>query len=87
MKSICNLHFAIFILQFLLPSDAFSQATPPESFPYRQPPVEYFSDQVGDPVWKLRNRIENGELALARKMQYEETSAPTDTDIVNGRRQ
>ncbi len=64
MKTICNFHSAIFIFQFFLPGAAFSQATLPESFPYRQPPVDYFGDQLVDPVSKVRDRIEEGELAL-----------------------
>jgi hypothetical protein len=60
------LQFSIFNFQFLLTAPAFPQTSPPiESFPYRQPPVDYFSDDLADPVSKLRERLEKGEFRLA----------------------
>jgi hypothetical protein len=57
--------FAIFSLQFLLPAAIFSQdALPAETFPYRQPPVDYFGDDLSDPVSRLREKIEKGESRL-----------------------
>jgi hypothetical protein len=56
---------AAFAFQCLWPAAAFSQATlPSEAFPYRQPPVDYFSDDLDDPVSKLRDKIEKGEIPL-----------------------
>jgi hypothetical protein len=64
-KTICNLQFALFLLQFFGHSAVFGQVTPPsETFPYRQPPVDYFSEALDDPVSKLRRRIESGEVSL-----------------------
>ncbi|HEY2250135.1 MAG TPA: hypothetical protein VGH74_03700 [Planctomycetaceae bacterium] len=56
---------AILNLQFLLPVAAFPQNAPPaETFPYRQPPVGYFADELDDPVSKLRQKLDKGELRL-----------------------
>jgi len=42
---------AILNLQLLLPALAFSQGvSPAEAFPFRQPPVDYFGDDLDDPV-------------------------------------
>ncbi len=60
-----NLHFSVFNLQFVDPSVAVCQVAPPvESFPYRQPPVDYFGDDLADPVSKLRDQIETGNQRL-----------------------
>jgi hypothetical protein len=48
-----------------LPSPACPQTSPPvETFPYRQPPIDYFSDELNDPVSKLGARIDQGEVKL-----------------------
>src|SRR5262245_42831348 len=49
--SIFILQFSIFNFQFLTAAPAFPQTSPSvETFPYREPPVDYFSDELGDPV-------------------------------------
>ncbi|MGE5192569.1 MAG: hypothetical protein ACM3U2_08710 [Deltaproteobacteria bacterium] len=63
--SVLILQFSIFNFQFLLPTPALPQSSPPvEAFPYRQPPVDYFSNDLADPVSKLRERIDKGEVRL-----------------------
>jgi hypothetical protein len=60
------LQFSILNFQFLVAAAAFPQTSPPvETFPYRQPPIDYFSDDLSDPVSKLRERIDKGEVQLA----------------------
>lgn len=37
---------------------------PAPVFPYRQPPVDYFGDELKDPVSKLKQQIDRGEMTL-----------------------
>jgi hypothetical protein len=63
-RRIIIFQFAIFSL-LLSPVPGLSQAVPSaEPFPYRQNPVEYFSDDLGDPVSKLREKVLKGETHL-----------------------
>src|ERR1700686_2414220 len=65
LRQIPIFQFAICNLQFLSPAETFSQSVlPAETFPYRQPPVDYFGDDLGDPVSRLRAKIEKGEIRL-----------------------
>src|SRR5258707_12109936 len=65
LRPIFILQFAICNLQFLIPAEAFPQIVPtPETFPYRQPPIDYFGDVLDDPVSRLRTRIAAGETRL-----------------------
>lgn len=57
--------FTAFVFQCLIPVAAFSQVVlPAEAFPYRQPPVDYYSDDLADPVSKLLTKIDKGEVQL-----------------------
>ena len=65
LRPICIFQFAIFNLQFLLPAETFPQdPLPAETFPYRQQPVNYFGNDLSDPVSRLREKIEKGEARL-----------------------
>jgi len=65
IRPIFIFQFAIFNVQFLLSGTAYSQnAAPAETFPYRQPPVDYFGDELDDPVSKLSQKLDKGELRL-----------------------
>lgn len=56
---------AIVIYQLFISPAAFAQQPPAaETFPYRQPPIDYFSDELADPVSKVREKIEKGDVKL-----------------------
>lgn len=65
LRPIFVFQVAIFNLQFFLPAVTFPQnVSPAETFPYRQPPVDYFGDVLGDPVSKLHEMLKKGETRL-----------------------
>jgi len=61
--------FAILIAQVALchcwvVKECLAQAAPAGVFPYREEPVNYFSDDLSDPVSTLRRKVERGDVRL-----------------------
>src|SRR5262249_55524693 len=62
-------HFSAFIILCLttpvcVPTAAAQTSSSPVAFPYRQPPVEYFDDDLRDPVSRLKERTDRGAAHL-----------------------
>lgn len=61
--------FAILIAQAALwqcclVSECRAQGAPAGAFPYREEPVDYFSDDLADPVSRLREKVQRGDVRL-----------------------